>query len=87
MRKRRRSPKRDALVAKTSCGIWGGGGGWGLGDASEVSQGPGTGQQARGLEGAGCWSQFAEGGVGARKGNDVGASFGKMLQLGLRILV
>lgn len=62
-------------------------GGWGLGDASEVSQGPGTGAAERELEGAGCWSQFAEGIVGARKGKDVGAGFGEMLQPGLRMLV
>lgn len=62
-------------------------GGWGLGDASEVSQGPGTGAAERELEGAGCWSQFAEGIVGARKGKDVGAGFGETLQPGLRMLV
>lgn len=81
VRKRRRSPEREALVAKTSCSSWEAGG---LRDASEVSQGPGTGRQTRGPEGAGC--QFAEVGVGARKGKDVGASFGKMLQPGLRML-
>lgn len=55
----------------------------GLRDASEVSQGPGTRRQMRGLEGAGCRSSSVEAGVGARKGKDKGAAFEKVLRWGL----
>lgn len=82
-RKRRRSPKREALVAKTSCGGLEAGG---LEGSLGSESGAGHPEANKGAGGAGCRSQVAEVGAGARKGKDVGVSFGKVLQTGLRML-
>lgn len=62
-------PKEEALVAKTSCGAQG----WGLRDPGSESGASTPEGRGGGLEGAGCWSQVAEVGAGARKGKTSGS--------------
>ena len=70
-------------MAKTSCGGLEAGG---LEGSLGSESGAGHPEASKGAGGAGCRSQVAEVGAGARKGKGAGVSFGKVSQTGLRML-